>query len=184
MIRHIITKLPSSITVFLIALVGFVCPAQSETVLPKEDAAVMFEMTFIEWKRNVLAAEQAGFAKSDSLRPLELTMIADVPNGRIITTPSYKSEDTLPWKLSVAVLLDPAASEIFSTQQDSDYKRFIEEVYEDMRPEYTVLTSLMLPAPNGLVLQQFQIFRTGDFPILDMTAETKRGCWQECIVRN
>lgn len=184
MLRHKITKLPSSILVFLIALMGFVCPAQSETVLPKEDAAVMFEMTFVEWKRNVLAAEQAGFAKSDSSRPLELMMITDVPNGRVITIPSYESEDALPWKLSVAVLLNPAASEIFSTKQDADYKRFIEEIYEEMRPLYTVLTSLMLPAPNGLVLQEYQIFRTGDFPILDQTAEAQRGCWQECIVRN
>ena len=156
---------------------------KAETVLPKEDAAMMFGMTFIQWRQNVLAAEQAGFAQSDSLRPLELTMIADVPNGRVITTPSYKSEDAFPWKISVAVLLDPSALQVFLTQQRSDFERFIENVYEEMRPEYTVMTSLMLPAPNGLVLQDFQVFRAGEFPVLDITAETKRGCWQECIIK-
>ena len=69
--------------------------AQAETILSKQDAAAMFRLSFQEWKQNVLAAEAAGFAKYDSMAPLEVTMIADVPFGRVITTPGYRDGDSL-----------------------------------------------------------------------------------------
>lgn len=154
---------------------------KAETILPKEDAAAMFDMTFIQWRQNVLAAERAGVVRSDSLRPLELTMIADVPHGRVITTPSYKSEDTFPWKISVAVIFTPSASEMFLAQAESDFMDLIQRVHQEMRPEYTVVTELWLSSPDGLARLNSQIFRAGDFPVLDAAAKANNGCWQECI---
>jgi len=153
----------------------------AETILSKEDADAMFSLSFEEWKQNVLAAEAAGIAKYDSLYPLEVTMIADVPFGRLITTPGYKDAKTRPWKLIVSVIFSPEASAIFLTQSTQRHKALVEEVYKEMRPEYTVMTEMILPRPDGLVMKNYQIFKYGDFPPLDLAGEKSRGCWQDCL---
>ena len=54
--------------IFLILLMGLVSiiPAKfayAETVLSKEDAEAMFNLSFSKWKQNVLAQQTAGLAK-------------------------------------------------------------------------------------------------------------------------
>lgn len=154
---------------------------EAETILSKEDADAMFSLSFQKWKLNTLAAEAAGFVKYDSLHPLEVTMIADVPFGRVITTPAYKDAKTRPWKLIVSVILSPEASAVFLAQSTQRHKAFVQEIYREMRPEYTVMTEMILPRPDGLVMKNYQIFKYGDFPPLDLAGEKSGGCWQDCL---
>lgn len=172
--------------IFTVSLLGLLSVltvklTHAETILSKEDADVMFSLSFEEWKQNVLAAEAAGFAKYDSLHPLEVTMIADVPFGRLITTPGYKDAKTRPWKLIVSVIFSPEASAIFLAQSTQRHKALVEEIYREMQPEYTVMTEMILPRPDGLVMKNYQIFKYGDFPPLDHAGEKSRGCWQVCL---
>ena len=171
---------------FVILLIGLVAiiPAKfahAETVLSKEDAEAMFSLSFSEWKQNVLAAKKAGFAKYDSLAPLEVTMIADAPFGRVVTTPSYKSAKSLPWKLSVAIVFEREASQLLLSLPSSEHKKAISEIYLEMMPDYTVMTEIFLPNADGLVVKNFQLFRYGNFPPLDAAAKKYKGCWQKCL---
>lgn len=155
--------------------------AQAETILSKQDAAAMFRLSFQEWKQNVLAAEAAGFAKYDSMAPLEVTMIADVPFGRVITTPGYRDADSRPWKLLVSIIFSPESSAMFLSQSRQEHQAFVQMIYAEMRPDYTVLTEMILPRPDGLVMKNYQIFRYGDFPPMDLLGEKFQGCWKDCL---
>ena len=156
--------------------------ALSDTILSKDDAAAMFNLSFSEWKQNALAVQEAGLAKYESLAPLEVTLIAeDAPFGRVVTTPSYKSADSLPWKLSVAVIFNRAASQVYLSLPSTEHEISIRDIYHEMMPEYTVMTDIFLPNPEGLVAKSFQVFRYGDFPPLDAAAERNEGCWQKCL---
>ena len=154
---------------------------QAESILSKQDAATMFSLSFQEWEQSVLAADAAGFAKYDSMAPLEVTMIADVPFGRIITTPGYRDAGSLPWKLMVSIIFSPEASAIFLSQSRQEHKALVQQIFTEMRPDYTVLTELILPRPDGLVVKNYQIFRYGDFPPLDLSGEKFQGCWKDCL---
>ena len=173
--------------IFAILLMGLVAiiPARfahAETVLSKEDAEAMFNLSFSEWKQNVLAVQEAGLAKYDSLAPLEVTMIVeDAPFGRVVTTPSYKSADSLPWKLSVGIVFNKATSQIFLSLPSKEHKKSISEIYYQMMPEYTVMTEIFLPNADGLVVKNFQLFPYGNFPPLDAAAKKYKGCWQKCL---
>ena len=172
--------------VYLITLLGLLSVlnakfVQAETILSKQDAATMFSLSFQEWEQNVLAAEAAGFAKYDSMAPLEVTMIADVPFGRIITTPGYRDAGSLPWKLMVSIIFSPEASAIFLSQSRQEHKALVQQIFTEMRPDFTVLTELILPRPDGLVVKNYQIFRYGDFPPLDLSGEKFQGCWKDCL---
>ena len=172
--------------IFLILLMGLVSIvsakfAHAETVLSKEDAEAMFNLSFSEWKQNVLAVQAAGLAKYDSLDPSEVTMIVDAPFGRVVTTPSYKSTKSLPWKLSVAIIFKTDASQLFLSLPSSEHKKTISETYFEMMPDYTVMTEILLPNEDGLVVKNFQIFRYGNFPPIDAAAKKYKGCWQNCL---
>ena len=65
----------------------------------KNDARQMFEITFGQWEANVKQISKLGLAQSEYASPLELSLIADVPMGRLITTPTYATKDGLPKKL-------------------------------------------------------------------------------------
>ena len=171
---------------YLITLLGLLSVlnakyVQAETILSKQDAATMFSLSFQEWEQSVLAADAAGFAKYDSMAPLEVTMIADVPFGRIITTPGYRDAGSLPWKLMVSIIFSPEASAIFLSQSRQEHKALVQQIFTEMRPDYTVLTELILPRPDGLVMKNYQIFRYGDFPPLDLSGEKFQGCWKDCL---
>ena len=171
---------------YLITLLGLLSVlnakyVQAETILSKQDAATMFSLSFQEWEQSVLAADAAGFAKYDSMAPLEVTMIADVPFGRIITTPGYRDAGSLPWKLMVSIIFSPEASAIFLSQSRQEHKALVQQIFTEMRPDYTVLTELILPRPDGLVVKNYQIFRYGDFPPLDLSGEKFQGCWKDCL---
>lgn len=171
---------------YLITLLGLLSVlnakfVQAETILSKQDAATMFSLSFQEWEQSVLAADAAGFAKYDSMAPLEVTMIADVPFGRIITTPGYRDAGSLPWKLMVSIIFSPEASAIFLSQSRQEHKALVQQIFTEMRPDFTVLTELILPRPDGLVMKNYQIFRYGDFPPLDLSGEKFQGCWKDCL---
>ena len=108
-------------------------------------------------------------------------MIADVPFGRIITTPGYRDAGSLPWKLMVSIIFSPEASAIFLSQSRQEHKALVQQIFTEMRPDYTVLTELILPRPDGLVMKNYQIFRHGDFPPLDLSGEKFQGCWKDCL---
>ena len=172
--------------IFTISLLGLLSVfsvkfTYAETILSKQDADAMFSLSFEEWKQNVLAAEAAGFAKYDSLNPLEVTMISDAPFGRVITTPGYKDSDTRPWKLQVSIIFSPEASAIFLVQSPQQHETLVQEIYREMLPEYTVMTEMILPRPDGLVMKNYQIFRYGDFPLLDFEGAKSAGCWKDCL---
>lgn len=173
-------------SIYLIILLGLLSLfsakfVHAETILSKQDAAAMFSLSFQEWEQNVLAAEAAGFAKYDSMAPLEVTMIADVPFGRVITTPGYRDAESLPWKLMVSIIFSPEASAILLSQSRQEHQALVQQIFAEMRPDFTVLTELILPRPDGLVMKNYQIFRYGDFPLLDLSGEKFQGCWKDCL---
>ena len=125
---------------YLITLLGLLSVlnakfVHAETILSKQDAATMFSLSFQEWEQSVLAADAAGFAKYDSMAPLEVTMIADVPFGRIITTPGYRDAGSLPWKLMVSIIFSPEASAIFLSQSRQEHKALVQQIFTEMRPD-------------------------------------------------
>ncbi|MDC1384012.1 hypothetical protein N8500_11125, partial [Candidatus Puniceispirillum sp.] len=182
-LRTVMTYVREIFVILLMGLVSIIPAkfAHAETVLSKEDAEAMFNLSFSKWKQNVLAVQEAGLAKYDSLAPLEVTMIADVPFGRVVTTPSYKSAKLLPWKLSVAIIFEREASQLLLSLPSSEHKKSISEIYFEMMPDYTVMTEIFLPNADGFVVKNFQLFRYENFPPWDAAAEKYKGCWQKCL---
>jgi len=157
--------------------------AMSQEILSKEDAFSLFNMTFQEWKFNVEQLSKMGVAIYDTQAPLEYTLIADVPFGRVITTPSFPDEMSKPMKLSVSIVHDKPASNLLLTRTSEWLIDYISSIYLEMTPDFTVMTEIYLSDTEGQVISSHQIFVSGRFPVLDETAKQTEGCWKECIVR-
>lgn len=167
---------------FIVFLFAFASHAVAdETILSKDDAKQMFELSFNEWKQNVEYITSLGMAEAQIESPLEITLIADVPNGRVLTTPSYESENSTPSRLFVTIVFTPPESFVFLAQDDMDRIRLINEVYEEMLPEYTVLTDIEVYTEQEVVVKNYKIFPNGLYPVLDQAALASKGCWKECI---
>ena len=155
--------------------------AYGQEILSKSDAATLFEMKFTEWKSNVINLSKSGAAKYDSLNHLEYTLIIDVPFGRVVTTPSFKTEDSKPLKLSVAIIFNYREAEVLNGLSTNEHKEMIAEVWQQMQPDFTVMTTINI-APNR-VTHNYQIFESGTFTTLDIAGQRGKGCWQECVRR-
>ena len=155
--------------------------AYGQEILSKSDAATLFEMKFTEWKSNVINLSNSGAARYDSLNELEYTLIMDVPLGRVVTTPSFRTEDSKPWKLSVAIIFNGREAKVLNGLSTNEHKEMIAEVWQQMQPDFTVMTAINI-APTQ-VTHNYQIFETGTFTTLDFAAQRDKGCWQECVQR-
>lgn len=153
----------------------------ADEILSKSDARLLFNQSFKEWRRNVEQLQTAGVARYDSIAPLEYSLIANTPFGRLITTPTFPSAESKPSKLSVSVVYKYPQSSVFLINSVDQHKDFIEHTYKEMLPEYTVMTEIKVFQTQKRVVHSFQIFHRGDYPILDLTAAAENGCWQNCV---
>lgn len=169
-------------TFILAAILAFSSyPSSAEEIFSKDDARRVFDLSFQEWKANVMILSEHGVAQYDTLSPLEYTLIVDVPFGRVVTTPTYSSENSKPSKISVTIIYRSPESSIFLDRSLDQHKEFVAEVYNEMLPEYTVMTEINVYQSQLGVVKSSQIFRVGDYPILDATASKHLGCWQQCV---
>ena len=157
----------------------FVSVAKAEDILSKQDATALFNMNFAEWSANVDRLEQAGLAKSDSLRPLEKTLIVNTPGRQIVTTPSYKNSGETPWKLSLAIIYTGNEAQILKSASLSQHEQMAKAAWAQMQPEFTLVTAVQIHREK--VVHDFQIFKKGEFLPMDLAAKKGNGCWQGCV---
>ena len=67
---------------------------------------------------------------------------------------------------------------------DEDHLDFFNKVYEQMLPEFTVASKIFIKPETNFVAHEFQIFINGALPFFDKKIEEKKGCWNECIIKN
>jgi len=169
--------------VFLLSVFFGVQQAASEEILSKRDMAAMFNLSLNEWKQNVIALSNSGIASYDSLPPYEYTLIAEAPLGRVVTTPSFNSANEAPWKISVSIVYTEPESYLFLPLSDDELRHQIRMVFEEMRPEYSVMTEVYLSRSESTVVKSFQAFQVGDFPLMDELSLETKGCRKPCIHR-
>ena len=154
-------------------------------IFSKQDAAAMFEFSLKEWKINVTQAKKAGVADYDTDGDLAYTMIFYTPDGKVVFTPSFQRNDTSrPWKLSVAIVFSGLQALPMQMMTDDQLKKaFVEDIYWEMLPEFTVFSNIELPDVMTVV-QSVQIFEAGFDEIIDKQAAKQLGCFQNCVVRS
>ena len=171
---------------FLTALVFFFLGIEAragnpDTILSKEDAGAMFNLSRVAWEekaRHVKAAGMGDFAIAPT-GEYALSMRPNPGGGKLLVTPSYKAtNENAPWKLSVTVAGDeePAFSYYMSMSPDV-VKELIQKSAREMAPEYSVM-GYMARNPNSTVAPSihFTIFRAGDFPPVDMMNKMGKVC--------
>ena len=153
-------------------------------IFSKQDAAAMFKFSLAEWKINVMQAKQAGAAEFNTDGDLNYTMNFFTPDGQVIFTPSYSRSNTAkPWKLSVSIMFKDWQALPMQKMTDTDLKKaFIEDVYYEMLPEYTVFSNIEIPNETT-VIHSVQIFEAGFDKIMDEQATKQLGCFQTCVSR-
>ena len=57
----------------------------------------------------------------------------------------------------------------------------ISNVFEEMLPEFTVMTNIQVFKQEGVAAYTHQIFKIGEYPPLDKAAHENKGCWQQCV---
>ena len=169
--------------VFLLSVFLGTQQAVSDEILSKRDMAAMFDLSLEEWKQNVIAMSTAGIASYDSLPPYEYTLIAEAPMGRVVTTPSFNSANEAPWKISVSIVFTAPESHLFLPLSDDELRHQIRMVFEEMRPEYSVMTEVYLSRAEATVVKSFQAFQVGVFPLMDELSLEAKGCKKPCIHR-
>ena len=153
-------------------------------IFSKQDATAMFEFSLKEWKTNVMQAKQAGAAEFDTDGDLFYTMFFHTPDGKVVITPSYASDNTTrPWKLSVAIVFNDLQAVPMQMMKDDEIKKaFVEDVYYEMLPEFTVFSNIEMPNVTSFI-HSVQIFESGFDEIIDEQASKQLGCFQTCVSR-
>ena len=165
-----------------------VCGQQTNSagseIFSKQDAAAMFELSLEDWKMNVIRAKQAGAAEFNTDGDLNYTMNFITPDGQVIFTPSYSRSNTIrPWKLSVSIMFSDLQAIPMQMMTDDELKKaFVEEVYFEMLPEFTVFSSIEIPNVTK-VIHSVEIFEAGFDEVMDEQGAKQLGCFKSCVSR-
>lgn len=172
-----------------VALIIIICICQifyqnalAEEILSKEDARKSFSLSFNQWSDNLKQISIAGVGKVLGTS-YELTLVTKSSTGFLKTTPIYTSDNlNRPSKLVVSVEQSGFNGLITKKLTDQQLIDMISQWYNEMLPEYTVMTKIQFSDKN--VQTQFFIFEVGTYPPIDIAAKKTQGCWQKCILRN
>lgn len=156
--------------------------ANANEILSKEDAGKTFNKSFVQWAASLMLVEENKLGKSAVASEYEWTMIIDQGHSILKITPSYFRDELMrPYKLSVGVEHRKEFSAFANSMSDLEIKKMISKWYNQMLPEYTVMTQVDLK--DGIVQFNFTIFEYGKNPIIDLAGKKTDGCWQVCIKR-
>ena len=154
--------------------------AQESTMFSKTDASALFSMPLAAWKNNLVMGRDAKIIDYDTDGALEYTMIMKTPGGKLLVTPSYLNDADEPWKLSVAIVYNEIAKQMYFNASDNELRELIAQINLEMRPEYSVFSKFLFIEKNEI--QETQIFESGLDATMDKLAEQYKGCAPECIV--
>lgn len=167
---------------FCINLASSFQAAKAETILSKQDAAQMFAMPLIDWIVNVVAIKNAGVGDYAKANEFEYTLYYQSPLSTVAVTPSYSEKHTdKPFKLTMTTVHKGYDSEVTRSLADDVIKKMIVGWYEQMLPEYTVMTNYRIDAVSMSVT--FTIFQRGASKEIDEIGNKSKGCWKNCIIR-
>lgn len=107
----------------------------SDMILSKKDAALMFALKRAEWNRNVEAAYKAGFAKAMGVEESGYGMVTPNPYGFMIVSPDYSSAD-FPDFIQVTVAYRPPHAQKIT---DAALEETIQKAKSELAPEYEVI---------------------------------------------
>ena len=117
--------------------------AQESTMFSKTDASALFSMPLAAWKNNLVMGRDAKIIDYDTDGALEYTMIMKTPGGKLLVTPSYLNDDDEPWKLSVAIVYNEIAKQMYFNASDNELRELIAQINLEMRPEYSVFSKFL-----------------------------------------
>ena len=133
---------------FVLALLAWMVAGQvswaedPNAILSKEDAAQMFAMSEAQWVANVgaLKASQLGDYAIAPSGEYTLYMRPDPLAGLLAVSPSYASDKSRPWKLSVSVNADtPTASSLYTAMTEEDVEHILQTAMRNLAPEFPVM---------------------------------------------
>ncbi len=167
---------------FLIFSILMPLSTKAEEILSKEDAKKTFSFSFAQWSNNAKQLQSTGAARIAFVEPNTLTLLALTSAGVLKVTPSYlPNQLQRPHKISISVEQNPIESAKTKNLSDAQLKDKIFKWYQEMLPEFTVMTNIDLIGET--VQYNFSMFEKGVYPPMDIVGAESRGCWQQCIKR-
>ena len=107
----------------------------SDMILSKKDAALMFALQRSEWNNNVEAAYRSGIAKATGAAERGYGMVTPSPYGFMIVSPNYSSAG-FPDFIQVTVAYRPPHAQKMT---DARLEDAIQKAKTELAPEYEVI---------------------------------------------
>jgi hypothetical protein len=149
-------------------------------ILSKKEAERTFNKSLDDWKYDaklLLNSKRGDVIQSNDI---SVTMLVPVDNSILKITPVYKVENTKkPWKIAVSIEQNTNLSTQTKRLGDEGLRKLVSKWYEEMLPEFTVMTEFDLQGENLQI--NFSIFEYGSNKLVDDVAREANGCWQGCI---
>ena len=149
-----------------------------KALLSKEDAAQMFAMSETQWVANVetIKASQLGDYQIAPTGEYTLYMRPDTSAGLLAVSPSYASDKSRPWKLSVSVNANtPNASSLYTAMTEEDVEHILQTAMRNLAPEFPVMGYMVRNKSQPPAIH-FSIFQRNDFPEIGMINESGQVC--------
>lgn len=153
-----------------------------DRLIYKNDTSNMFQLSLGEWIQNLTQGKEAGVMDYTMVSAKEYAMSVRQKEGLLVVTPSYRSGQLKPWKLTVRMIFDtPPYSATKRAWSEEQIHSYFKTVMNQMNPEYSVIGHMEQKSSERTVVFHLTIFPKGQFKYIDEINAKGRACYGDCL---